>query len=132
MSEEIIDQQAPAEGGRPTFLTVLCILTWVGSGIGLLSLLADGAKYNPSWYNILIAILNVGTAYAAWEMWNLKKSGLMIYTICEGAAVILPFILIYAILPSQIAGMVGSFALIGAIFPIAFLVMYWLNAKHLK
>jgi len=65
-------------------------------------------------------------------MWNLKKSGLMIYTVCEVGAIILPFILIYAILPSQIAGLIGSMAILMAVFPIAFLIMYWLNAKHLK
>jgi len=132
MSEEIIDQAAEGQGQRPTFLTVLCILTWIGSGLGLLGLLAEGSSYNPGWYNIVIALLNVGTAYAAWEMWSLKKSGLMIYTVCEVAAIILPFILIYAILPSQIAGLIGSMAILMAVFPIAFLIMYWLNAKHLK
>lgn len=132
MSDEILDGSAQGTGQRPTFLTVLCILTWVGSALGLLGLMADGAKYNPSWYNIMIVLINLATAYGAWEMWNLKKRGLMIYTVGEVLAIILPFVLIYAILPSNYASMISGFAMIMAIFPIAFLVMYWLNAKHLS
>ncbi len=133
MLEDIIDgNETAGTGQRPTFLTVLCILTWIGSGIGLLGLLADGAKYNPTWYSLAIVILNLGTAYGAWLMWNLKKQGLMIYTVCEITAFILPFILIYGILPTSVANIFGGLMVIGAIFPIAFLIMYWVNAKHLK
>lgn len=134
MSEEIIDGSATAGAGqRPTFLTVLCILTWIGSGLGLLGLMAEGAKYQPAWYNILIVVLNLATAYGAYMMWNLKKQGLMIYTAAEVTAAVLPLIFVFAILPSgsllQSAAM--TMAMIMAIFPIAFIIMYWANAKHL-
>jgi len=132
MSEEIIDTAATGANTRPTFLTVLCILTWVGSGIGLLALMADGAKYNPSWYTGMIVVINLATAYGAYQMWGLKKQGLMIYTVGEVLAIILPFVLIYAILPSSIAALASTFVIIGAIFPIAFLIMYWANNKHLS
>lgn len=131
--EEIIDSSnSGGSGVRPTFLTVLIILTWVGSGLGILGLMADGAKYNPTWYSTMIVILNIGTAYGAYLMWGMKKQGLMIYTAAEILAMILPFILIYAILPPMYASALSSFAILLAIFPLAFLIMYWANAKHLK
>lgn len=38
-----MEQQANAAPKRPTFVTVLCILTWVGCGIGLIMNLLGGA-----------------------------------------------------------------------------------------
>lgn len=139
MSEDLVDStEVEQTTGRPTFLTVLCILTWVGSGYGIIStLMSMGGTYGdliPSWYSILVILANVVTAYAAYMMWNLKKQGLMIYTAAESLMVILPFILIYGIFGSNssMANLMGSMALIGAVFPIAFIIMYWANAKHLK
>ncbi|MCH2235560.1 MAG: hypothetical protein MK078_15015 [Crocinitomicaceae bacterium] len=134
MSEDIIDGAAPAGAvERPTFLTVLCILTWIGSGLGaILVWTGDGASATPMWYKSAILLANVATGYAAWEMWNLKKQGLMIYTAGEVLALILPWILVYAILPPFLANMMSGLLMITSLFPIAFLVMYWINARHLK
>lgn len=133
MSDQILDNNSGGSGERPTFLTVLCILTWVGSGLGIVgNFVGANVDYIPMWYKLVIVACNAATAYGAYEMWNMKKSGLMIYTIGEVAAVIFPFVLLYAIFPPSIAELAGSFMMIGALFPIAFLVMYWANAKHLK
>lgn len=134
MSEEVIDSGAPAGSGeRPTFLTVLCILTFIGSAWGAIgNFVSDGSQYVPMWYKLAILACNLATGYGAFQMWNLKKQGLMIYTGGEVLAIIMPFILIYGILPSAIADLMGAFMMIGALFPIAFLIMYWVNAKHLK
>lgn len=134
MTDEIIDSNAGSgTTERPTFLTVLCILTWVGSGLGAIMIwTGQGSSAVPMWYKMAIMLCNFATAYGAWEMWNLKKQGLMIYTAGEGLALILPFILVYAILPPFLANLMGQMLILMAIFPIAFLVMYWINAKHLK
>ena len=136
MSEDIIDGGAAPQGGtgeRPTFLTVLCILTWIGSGLGAIMVwTGDGASAVPMWYKSAILLANVATGYGAWEMWNMKKQGLMIYTGGEVLALLLPWILVYAILPPFLASLMSSMLVITSIFPIAFLIMYWINAKHLK
>lgn len=134
MSEETLDatEKTQGTGERPTFLTVLCILTWIGSGLGIIGNFTGNSAVLPSWYIILIVLINIATAYGAYEMWNLKKRGLHIYTVGEVLAIILPFVLIYGILPAYAANMLGSFMVIGALFPIAFLIMYWANAKHLS
>jgi ABC-type multidrug transport system permease subunit len=43
MTEALEDYERPA--GRPTFITVLCILTFIGSGWGLIS---EGIKYSTA------------------------------------------------------------------------------------
>jgi hypothetical protein len=118
---------------RPTFLTVLIILTWVGSLLGLLGLMADAMKFYPGWYKIAIVVANLGTAIGAFLMWGLKKNGLIIYTIAEVGSMIIPFVILSMItLPGYLADGMMTFTVLLSIFPIAFLIMYWLNAKHLK
>lgn len=118
---------------RPTFLTVLIILTWVGSLLGLLGLMADAMKFYPAWYKIAVVTFNLGTAIGAFLMWGLKKNGLIIYTIAEVGAMIMPFVILSMIdLPGYLADGMMTFTILLSIFPIAFLIMYWLNAKHLK
>ncbi|MCC7453043.1 MAG: hypothetical protein IT222_02665 [Crocinitomix sp.] len=118
---------------RPTFLTVLIILTWVGSLLGLLGLMADAMKFYPAWYKIAIVVFNLGTAIGAFLMWGLKKNGLIIYTIAEIGSMIMPFVILSMItLPGYLADGMMSFTILLSIFPVAFIIMYWLNAKHLK
>lgn len=134
MSDQILDNSGNgAAGARPTFLTVLCILTFIGSAWGMIgNFVGDGARYVPLWYKLALLACNAATAYGAWQMWNMKKQGLMIYTVGEVLAVIFPLVLVYAILPSNLADLMGSIVLLMAVFPIAFIIMYWANAKHLK
>jgi len=132
MSEETIDT-AETTTTRPMFLTVLCILTFIGSAYGIYSnFMGDGAKYMEMWYKIVLLLCNLATAYGAFLMWNLKRQGLLIWTAGEVIGLVIPFIYIYAILPSNIASFFGSIFLIVSIFPVAFIVMYWANAKHLS
>ncbi|UKN01674.1 hypothetical protein K6119_18280 [Paracrocinitomix mangrovi] len=136
MSEEILDAtpEMGSSEGRPVFITVLCILTWVGSGIGMLGPLTRGLNNysNPLWYDLALAATSVVTAYAAYEIWNLKKRGLYIYTVAEVISIIMPIVYIYMIAPAFVRNMAMSVIFIYTIFPISFIVMYWVNAKHLK
>lgn len=151
---------APAK--RPVFLTVLCILSFIAAGfaaIGYITLITAmgvataavsvaensmeevsdkmGDSYGqmneaieaasaatPSagmtWAYLIIGFvcMLVGL-YGVIKMWKLQKVGYFLYT---GSSVV-----------SMIMGIVYSgFGLWAVIFPIAFIVMYGLNLKHMK
>ncbi len=142
---------------RPVFLTVLIVLTFVGSALGIYNaltvdpLVAEYAGYYP-WVQLL---LNLGTAFGAFQMLSLKKTGLYIWTAAEVLSVILMWVVIKGFI-ADLTGAAGeaegselgmqvasvgnemlqsamNFALIlGSIFPGVFILLYWLNAKHMK
>jgi len=113
---------------RPVFLTVLCILTFIGSGLSLLfaliGLVAAGAiesfaQYMPVgadsglFKSIILIVLLAGSLYGAIQMWKLQKLGFYIYA---AANVILLII---------------SFGIFPLIFTALFIVLYGLNLKHM-
>ena len=121
---------------RPTFLTILCILTFIGSGFGILSsiLFIVGAGALMSFlgsmggatggggmaYLGISLVLSIASLYGAIQMWKLKKMGFFIYAGAGVVGIILPFVF----------GM--GFTAVGAIIPLAFIVMYYLNVKHMS
>ena len=142
---ETLDNVNNEAGKRPVFLTVICILSFVGIGlaiigyVGALTLMgvaegamgaaadavaeAGGTMSGPStgiiWAYIIGGFVSaliqlVGVI----QMWKLKKSGFMLYTIPAVLMIVLSFL--YA-----------GFS-IGIIFPIAFIVMYGVNLKSMK
>ncbi len=162
---------APA---RPTFLTVLCILSFIGcawyafsgiSGYFTLKALApasgavseeidsamedafDSEEMTDAGREIAGALgdamgsLTDFTAMAnsslaqgllclviligVWMMWNLKKTGFYIYTVGQLAYVIVPFVMV-----GGLAG--GLMGILGAFFPVLFIILYALNLKHMK
>ena len=82
MSETLDMNQG--SNGRPTFLTVLCILTFIGSGLGvlggLLGMVGTSAlgMFAPQG-TMLVQILGLAASglclYGALQMWGLKKQG---------------------------------------------------------
>lgn len=73
---------------RPTFLTVLCILTFIGSGLGvlggILGLVGSSAlgMFSPqgSMVSILIGLVAAGLClFGAVKMWGLYKQGFTLY-----------------------------------------------------
>ncbi len=160
-------EQTNETSKRPVFLTVLCILTWVGCAIGLFGAIGSiGASsvmssassassmamestgdaaldqtmaesmdaVNKSLqYASMIGWINLACvlacAFGAFMMWKLKKTGFYIYTAGE----LIPVVASIALLGSMPGG--GLFAglgMIAAIIPVAFVVMYGLNLKHMK
>lgn len=124
-------------GKRPGFLTVLCILTFIGSGLGVLGslLLLVGAGAILSFldsmggaagtgggmgYIIALLILAAASLFGAIQMWKLKKMGFFIYAGAGVVGIVLPLLF----------GM--GFSTVGAIITIAFIVMYYLNVKHMS
>lgn len=99
---------------RPGLLTVLCILTFIGSGLSMVSglvigaffdsfvvVLADVAKtYNlpgmelvtegtPGFF-FISALLYAGSLAGALLMWKMFRNGFHIYTICQILLIISP------------------------------------------
>ncbi len=132
-SETQAAPQAGAENKRPTFLTVLCILTFIGSGLGLLftllGIIGTGAAGGllsgipgagsftvaGSMSKLIISLLLIAVSlYGAILMWNLKKLGFFLYS---GANVVL---------------LILSFGVFSLIITAAFIVMYYVNLKYME
>jgi hypothetical protein len=124
-----MEEQNVQTNQRPTFLTVLCILTFISSGLGVLfgiiGLVAAGAIESFAAYlpvgvdggivkSIISLVLVAASLYGAIQMWKLKKLGFYIYA---AANVIL---------------LVMSFGIFGLIITAAFIVMYYLNLKAME
>lgn len=135
-------------GKRPVFLTVVCILSFVGIGLAILgyitaiSLLgmaesamsevsaaveeAGGASASVStgliWTYIIIGFATaLVSLFGVVKMWKLEKAGFIMYT---GAAIVgLIMGIVYSGLNASIMGIV---------FTGAFIAMYAANLKHMK
>ncbi|MFY9311004.1 MAG: hypothetical protein WAQ28_18315 [Bacteroidia bacterium] len=153
------DSTLPAK--RPTFLTVLCILSFVGIGLSIVLLLiaylgflaaasladtlnaaatanglknavdatADAVGVSPgtmAWVTLIQLLLNLPILAGVILMWKRKKLGYFIYAPLEIIQAVLPIIMGF--------GFVGGMGMtiIGLLFPVAFVVMYGLNLKHMQ
>jgi len=153
-------EQAPQEvekQERPTFLTVLCILSYIGVGIAVISSLialtagkagsmfmnaakdVEGIENAPGMetaskglqYATTISAISLISALVVLVgvimMWKLKKTGFWIYIVGEIAPVIASFLLI------GLSGFFGgAMAMIGLIFPVLFIILYGLNVKYMS
>jgi len=117
---------------RPTFLTVLCILTFIGSGLGLIGnlLMMVGASFLSSILGdipdmtalIVIGILgNVACLYGAMQMWKLKKLGFYAYS----AGAVIPLAATLILFPD------GA-NVISIAITVAWVAMYYMNLKHMS
>lgn len=132
-----LTQPKPA---RPTLLTVLCILTFIGSGLSALlyllaailfgvmsdllvsipgmSLVAQGGIV----LFIVMFILALVSLFGAIKMWGLQKIGFYLYTAAQILMIIVPFIFIPG----------AQVAVFGIIITILFIVLYALNLKVME
>jgi len=136
---ETLDNVSGQEGKRPTLLTVLCILTFIGSGLStLLFLLAtiafgavSGMMGKVPGMEALVAggvaffavcfILSGVSLFGAIQMWKMKKMGFYMYAGANLVAFILPI------------AMLGlPFNAMGLVWVILFVGLYGMNLKHLK
>ena len=145
MSEENTSSNDVAK--RPGFLTVLCILTFVGSGLGVLggilgligsSALASLVPAGGSVLSSLAGLVASGLClFGAIQMWGLKKQGFMLYLIGCVIAIVMPFI--SALTMPSVGGAFGdalaAAAWTGAFTGLAinalFVILYNINKKHL-
>jgi hypothetical protein len=143
--EETTQTNSAAPAARPVFLTVLCILSFIAAGLGVLGYITaitvmgavsagasalEGAgavmtqSMGPSaglvWAYVIVGFLTtIVGLFGVIKMWKLQKIGFFLYV---GASVV-----------SMIMGIVYSgFGVMGVLFPVLFIVLYGLNLKHLK
>ena len=145
MSEET----TKSTGARPVFLTVLCILSFIAAGFavfgyitvitlmgaataltsgmeamegmeGMYAFNAATASAGTTWAYVIVGFVTTIVALiGVLKMWKLKKQGFMIYA---GASIV-----------SLIMSIVYSgFGVVGAVITIGFIVMYYLNVKHMS
>jgi hypothetical protein len=129
---------------RPALLTVLCILSFIGSGLsvlvwllltvgigGFLGFLESVPGFSEAMTGsgagmgvgimVLNLVLNGGTLAGAIIMWQLKKIGFWIYSGAFVLQFILPLILMSA-----------KFSFFGLIIMALFITLYALNLKHME
>ena len=134
---------------RPVFLKVLCILSWIGSGIQIFVYTLYSIFINESvkqeMYNLLpnqemvdmykdifnlmdktsiwYLILYLGNVAFVYMIWNFKKMGFYGYCLIQVLILLVP----YSVNPFDFNQL-----LLSAIFPIIFIVLYGVNLKHLR
>lgn len=141
------------ENKLPAFLKVICILTFIGSGLAIFSnvfaLFAlktthafnvaimeaaakSGEMLDPEtmFFNSKVTIISgiissIGCLVGAILMWKLKKVGYYVYLISQICSIVFPFV--FPIIPGT-----SLMTILSLIFPIGFIVMYSVNLKHLS
>jgi hypothetical protein len=153
---------APAT--RPKFLNVLCILSYIGTGLGVImgiyhlatagaaqagvAMLDSMSSSNNSMssvpgmdsmmagaiaaakYVYVLAGVEIATnllcLFGVLQMSKLKKMGYYLYVVGQLTAIIVPIVLV------GFGGLFGGIMIAMAIFPIAFIIMYGVNLKHMS
>ncbi|ASS48805.1 MAG: hypothetical protein A3D31_06315 [Candidatus Fluviicola riflensis] len=135
---------------RSNFLMVLCILTWVGSGLsiivyGYLYLMLgqlyrtlesfDGGRPDElnwfMWQYLIGAIAPVFCILGAVLMWKLKRVGFYVYLLGQLTPIILSFYT-WLIVTGKYNSETVFFAVLVNIIPIGFIIMYAINIRQLK
>jgi hypothetical protein len=164
---------------RPTFLTVLCILSFIGCGFGIFSGISgyftnkaaakagmgaevsqqintamdeamansemseseramaekltsafssEGLNFdNLATSSLVVGIMSIVCLAGVFLMWQLKRMGFFIYVVGQVVSVAAPFIW-----SSGLGAFGDLFAMLGAIFPVIFILLYALNLKHMR
>lgn len=146
-AHEVENENIETPPKRPKFLSVLCILTFIFTGLGILSCLltpvfADMLKgfivnapnYNEAeqadslkvigagWgYYMLTLLLTIGSLVGAILMWKLKKNGFHFYAFSNLAVLFLP---------TLVLGIAISW--FGIVLTVAFIGMYGLHLKFMR
>jgi len=82
---------------------------------GLGAAMAGGTAYFA-----IGTVLAAASLYGAIQMWKLKKMGFFIYAGASVVSIILP--LVFGL----------PFSAMGAVIPVLFIVLYYLNVKHMN
>ena len=134
---------------RPVLLKVLCILSWIGSGVQIfvstLYSLFITAAVKQKMYNILpnqeiidmykdifnlmdktsiwYLILYIGNVAFVYMMWNFKMMGFYGYALIQVLILLVPYI----VNPFNFNQL-----LVSSIFPVIFIILYSRNLKYFK
>ena len=158
---ETIDNELPSQTNeQPKFLKVLCILTFVGSGLGILNgigsvtfmtpdhmyqLILENAalqdatppNYNEfvtwsTYTNIVSFVCALAALGGALLMWRLKKIGYFIYTASWIPEVVLGAIAYKHISDSVTMAFYPIAIALNVLMMLAFVIMYGVNVKHMR
>ena len=134
-------------GKRPGFLTTLCILTFIGSGLGVLggilglvgsSALATLVPAGSGVVSSVAGLIASGLClFGAIQMWGLKKQGYMLYLVGCIIAIVMPFVNMFiipdlGIFEEAAKSSMLTGALTGLAINALFIVLYTQNKKHLR
>ncbi len=123
------EQNVPTTNQRPQFLTVLCILSYIGCGLAIIGGLMSIGKISGI-INLLAALICL---YGVLQMWKLKKIGFYFYLVGEITPMIVGIVTLgFAGIFSFAGGFFAMIAGLMMIFPIVFIILYGLNFKHLQ
>jgi hypothetical protein len=146
MEDPNIEQHPEISQKRPVLLTVLCILTFIGSGLNLLSSVLITVFFNafqvvaediskafdlpamdmllnaPPAYFLVSSLLYALSGAGSLEMWKLRKRGFHMYAISQVLLIMMPMYFFKLMAP--------SFADI--IFSGIFVMLYSVNLKHMS
>ncbi len=136
---------------RSNFLMVLCILTWVGSGLTILvyaylylmmgqmlrALKAFGGSRPDElnwvmWQYLIGAIVPIFCIVGAVLMWKLKRVGFYVYLLGQLTPILLSFYTWLVVAGNHNSSETVFFAVLMNIIPIGFIVMYAINIRQLK
>jgi hypothetical protein len=140
MSETLDNVQGQGQDGkRPTLLTVLCILTYIGSGLSVLVFLLATIAFGVvsgmmesipgmgaltaggiAFFAVML-ILSGASLFGAIQMWKMKKTGFYMYLGANVLAFVLP--IVWLGLP---------FNIMGIFWIVVFAALYGINLKHMK
>ena len=148
MSDQVLDGNGGGTGTRPTFLTVLCILTFIGSGLGvlggILGLAGSSAlaRFAPTGGLMIWTLLGLASAglclYGAIQMWGLKKQGFVLYVAGSGLSILISIINVATVpdlgsspFADSMRSAMWTGLFIGVAINVAFILMYNANRKAL-
>jgi len=138
---DIVDElETTIQPRRSNFLSVLCILTWIWSGVTLLLVfyafvagqqsVALMAKNLTNEWVLLTLLAPALCSGGAILMWNLNRLGFVLYLIGQLAPVIFSFYVAMGV--KDIRGASLIFTILSNIIPIGFIVLYALNVPGMK
>lgn len=148
MEENLIDNDHLENRRRRTvFLTVLCILTWIGAA-GVFVFNAYGFNENLKaqrlfgssprltlllWVTLINCSGSLISAAGSIYMWRLKKAGFYVYAVGQLAPLIFSAYVLAAANKNILSAppAVSIVLLCWFVIPIGFLIMYGLQLKHL-
>ena len=114
---------------RPSFLTVLCILSYIGCALGIIG----GLMSITTLTGIVGVVASLICLWGVIQMWKLKKMGFYIYLIGEIAPLIVSLVTIgFASIFSFTGGIMALAVLFGFVFSLIFILLYALNLKHMN
>ena len=146
MEEPILPTVPTENPKRPNILTILCILSFIGSGMNFFSSIVIAAFYgsfteiaktlaekytlpgidiileSPPAFFFTSGILYAGSFLGALLMWNLRKIGFHVYTIAQILLILAPMYFLKLPGPS----------LFDIIFSGMFVILYGVNLKYMR